>query len=596
MSLKSWLDAATPRCQRCNRKIHDAIKCRLCGAVTCSENCFEKHLNSNHSSQEMKALQDKQRPRRSGPVAQRSRPFAGILGGCGLLVFGCLALLCGFGAFLGWRTTEAAKKELAEANRLWEIGQKADAVAKYKPLLTRNIGVPEAGEKPAVFQRVIDFEVERGDANEAKAYVEKAFEQKVAVSSSNKVAAQLIAQVREDREKKAAEERARADEKAGRPVVWKGRLGTGKLGTGATAYDELPDPWKGQFAEEWKAEVAASKNAFAAAEGSVEQAKAAARKEQGELAKFEARNKEELITKDAAFLSMHKDRKAAVAKAEAAVKDAEVMVLAAKEWLAALERNDPPYFKKPLTGCRTPGDIEDRLASLDAQKRGEEPKRPDPRFAEWGKCFDAAKATTWGGSLRPIPATVVDKGTLRFVPYKSFKAGDYEVNVYGDPDFPSGVEIGIRGVALDDPKAKANCFAFVASVLLTASDRNALGTLRSTEDVKKSEGLTFEVTPPTAEDAYGGWWVSVYDEAELDRSRASPPELAAITVAKKDVKDAKQPPPGANSWTANDLVDSRVVGGPTGGRVYVHSYTRKDGTFVQGHTRSAPYSGGGKRR
>jgi hypothetical protein len=50
----------------------------------------------------------------------------------------------------------------------------------------------------------------------------------------------------------------------------------------------------------------------------------------------------------------------------------------------------------------------------------------------------------WITSLRQIPATVVDKGVMRNVPYLSFQSGDYELNVYGDPDNPAGVEIGIH--------------------------------------------------------------------------------------------------------------------------------------------------------
>lgn len=145
-----------------------------------------------------------------------------------------------------------------------------------------------------------------------------------------------------------------------------------------------------------------------------------------------------------------------------------------------------------------------------------------------------------------------------------------------------------------------------------------LRSLRPGTDLKKAGRLTFEVTPPTAEDSYGGWWVSVYDEAELDSSRASPTELEDITVAKKDVAASEagpaaggspnplvgaapgqtptggaSPTPGPGAWTADDLKAARPGGG-SGDRVYVHGYTRKDGTYVHPHTRSAP--SGGRRK
>src|SRR5262249_48672303 len=155
--------------------------------------------------------------------------------------------------------------------------------------------------------------------------------------------------------------------------------------------------------------------------------------------------------------------------------------------------------------------------------------KPEPktghRFFDADRCFEIAAATPWGRDLRGIPATLIDKGVLRFVPYHSFQAGDYEINVYGDPDWRCCVEIAVRAAALGTKEAKENCLAFMEKVLLWEADRYGLSRLNLTEDSRKVGGMTLEVTPPTAEDAYGGWWVSVYDEEELDRSRATPPEV-----------------------------------------------------------------------
>ncbi|HEX9046546.1 MAG TPA: hypothetical protein VF988_05920, partial [Verrucomicrobiae bacterium] len=58
---------------------------------------------------------------------------------------------------------------------------------------------------------------------------------------------------------------------------------------------------------------------------------------------------------------------------------------------------------------------------------------------------------TWATNLIPIPATVIDKGVLRNVPYSSFHCGeDYEVNVYGDPEHPVGIETGVYRKLLDN--------------------------------------------------------------------------------------------------------------------------------------------------
>lgn len=118
---------------------------------------------------------------------------------------------------LGWRADKAAKKELAEADRLWNAGQRADAATKYKAVLDRGLrGIPSDADKPSVYQRVIDAELEQGNADAARARVEEALDKKVEVAAGTPAAAQLVAQVRADRERRAAEEQARREAEAKR--------------------------------------------------------------------------------------------------------------------------------------------------------------------------------------------------------------------------------------------------------------------------------------------------------------------------------------------------------------------------------------------
>ena len=85
----------------------------------------------------------------------------------------------------------------------------------------------------------------------------------------------------------------------------------------------------------------------------------------------------------------------------------------------------------------------------------------------------------WAKNLKQIPATVIDKGILRSVPYVSFRCGDdYEVNVYGDPAHPAGIEVGVYRKLLEDRSAKNNCINFIGSLLPQAADRETLGSLR----------------------------------------------------------------------------------------------------------------------
>jgi hypothetical protein len=128
----------------------------------------------------------------------------------------------------------------------------------------------------------------------------------------------------------------------------------------------------------------------------------------------------------------------------------------------------------------------------------------------------------WATQLQQIPATVIDVGSFKNVPYQSYRCGDdYEVNIYGDPDAPAAVEIGIYRDLLKDVAARENCVAFLASVLADPADATAVKALGRVKDRQTRGGLTFETTPETDPDAYGGWWVSAYDEAALDRARAS---------------------------------------------------------------------------
>jgi hypothetical protein len=209
--------------------------------------------------------------------------------------------------------------------------------------------------------------------------------------------------------------------------------------------------------------------------------------------------------------------------------------------------------------------------------------RPLPTRA---KARAAATATIWGKTLSQIPSTVIDKGVLRNIPYLSYKAGDYELNVYGDPAAPAGIEIGVTKELLKSAGANKTCVDFLRDLLDDPEDKKLVAALKLDVDKKARNGLTFEITPPTAEDAYGGWWVSIYDEAALDRSRASEDEMAKITVSKTAVKDAK-PASGEldvdgatqGKWASGDLAHARSRGAAEE-KVYSPTLSKKNGKYV----------------
>jgi hypothetical protein len=223
------------------------------------------------------------------------------------------------------------------------------------------------------------------------------------------------------------------------------------------------------------------------------------------------------------------------------------------------------------------------------------------RMPKWDAAVGALAKQPWATNLKQIPSTVIDKGAMRFVPYSSYRCGtDYEVNVYGDPDNPAGVEIGVYRSLLSDAVAKQRCIDLIASLLPDPADAAIVRALHHDKDLAVRDGLTFEVTPETAEDAYGGWWISVYGEKLLDAARATDEELRHITIAKNAAQQADQTP---LSYDQSDMSNSRgsygssasaVPGGgalPSGTgtpRVYVRGYTRSNGTYVAPYTRAAP--------
>jgi hypothetical protein len=186
---------------------------------------------------------------------------------------------------------------------------------------------------------------------------------------------------------------------------------------------------------------------------------------------------------------------------------------------------------------------------------------------------------SWAANLRQIPATVIDKGILRNVPYVSYRCGEaYEVNIYGDPNAPAGIEAGVTGTLVNDDAAKNHCTGLISGVLGRSADREVLKNLNLQKDLKTSAGLTFEITPPSAEDSYGGWWISVYSEQQLNQARASDAEMKDISLTKvqavressnseaswspEDLKLARQPRPTTISFTTPDgqvITDAEVV-------------------------------------
>jgi hypothetical protein len=238
----------------------------------------------------------------------------------------------------------------------------------------------------------------------------------------------------------------------------------------------------------------------------------------------------------------------------------------------------------------------------DVERKADGPRAAAPaaaRLPGWSHVLQVIMAQEHGRELRQVPATVIDEGVLASVPYVSHRFGDLELNLYGDPDHPVGYEVGVVRGDQATPARKQAVVKLVQELLSSPDDKKALGALKLEKDKQSRSGLTLEVTPPDAPDSYGGWWVSVYDEAGLDKARANAAELEEITAA-----DGDGEADDGVGWEADDYKEARPARAPTKPigtaapapptpttskappttptrRVYRRGFVRADGTYVR---------------
>lgn len=134
-------------------------------------------------------------------------------------------------------------------------------------------------------------------------------------------------------------------------------------------------------------------------------------------------------------------------------------------------------------------------------------------------------------SVVQIPPMRVEEGPFAYIPYKSYMVNhNLELNIYGHPDNPVAVEIGIYDLARGSREARSQVRTYMAGFLTSRAALNALYAIDLNGGKARAGKLTIEATPPDAPDAFGSWWLSFYREAELDRYRLSPEEYAAQTI------------------------------------------------------------------
>jgi hypothetical protein len=162
-------------------------------------------------------------------------------------------------------------------------------------------------------------------------------------------------------------------------------------------------------------------------------------------------------------------------------------------------------------------------------------------------------------SLVEIPATVIDVGDFKNVPYKSFRVNnDVELNIYGDPENPAGVELGIYGPRSSNKKLRRILRGYLAGFLTTREEIATLYSLGLDKGIAQAGNLILEITPKDAPDAYGAWWVSLYNRKDLDQVRLSDAEYSRLVRPVHEVID-KRGRVISGGWSEKDARRSKKI-------------------------------------
>ncbi|MGH8045686.1 MAG: hypothetical protein ACREKL_00440 [Chthoniobacterales bacterium] len=159
----------------------------------------------------------------------------------------------------------------------------------------------------------------------------------------------------------------------------------------------------------------------------------------------------------------------------------------------------------------------------------------------------------WVNSLKSVKAGPVTEEPLHNVPYVSFRANTiYEMNIYGNPADPAGLEIGYYGnMWFHSKDAQKRCRQFLSSYLTGLNQLQAVYKLNASGGREMVSGLTIEITP----NVYGGWWIAAWNPAKMDAARCKD-EAAWKLACEKNLAIIKQSTAGKTEWMKYSLKDA----------------------------------------
>lgn len=157
-------------------------------------------------------------------------------------------------------------------------------------------------------------------------------------------------------------------------------------------------------------------------------------------------------------------------------------------------------------------------------------------FPSWRVIVNDLRSNDRIHDFREIPAVRMSAGHFRNVPYKSFRINNkVEFNVYGNPEDPAGLEFGVYGLQSFSSRTKKLLRSYLAGFLTTREEIAALYAVDLAGGSANAGDIRVEITPRGAPEAFGAWWISIYNSKEMAKVRLTDQEYSAITLPASEV-------------------------------------------------------------
>ncbi len=142
-------------------------------------------------------------------------------------------------------------------------------------------------------------------------------------------------------------------------------------------------------------------------------------------------------------------------------------------------------------------------------------------------------------TFEQIPATVIDSGEFRNIPYQSFRINkDVELNIYGDPEDPAAIEVGVYGPRKKFRQVHTKLRQYVAGYLTSRDELQALYSISTDTGGSANAGsMELSITTPDDPGSFDAWWVGISNPKQLDAIRLSDAEYARIVRPVNEVYD-----------------------------------------------------------